>query len=248
MEDAQPIANTCAVVLAGGAGTRIRHLYPSLPKPFIPAAGRPFIAWVLRHLADQGVGRAIVSLGHLAERGEAALADCRDVGIPVTVVREPNPLGTAGGFLFAAESASDAELFVLANGDSLLLADFAPAWRRLTDAQCDGVLLGVEMADAARYGRMLIDRDSRLVGFREKRPGAGVINAGIYFLRRRLFDFPVAHRPLSMETELIPSLLARGARLEVCACSAPFLDIGTPETVELASDFIADHFLSGVKP
>lgn len=247
MDDASLAAKTCAVVLAGGAGTRIRHLYPGVPKPFIPAAGRPFIAWVLRHLADEGVRRAVVSLGHLAEIGEAALADCGDVGLSVRAVREPAPLGTGGGFLFAAETAPDAELFVLANGDSLVMADFEPVWRRLEDPRCDGVLLGIEMSDASRYGRLLFDADARLVSFLEKQPGAGVINAGVYFLRKRVLPVNAPRTPLSMETELIPSLLARGARLEVCVCSAPFLDIGTPETIEQAGEFIADHFLSGVK-
>lgn len=248
MDDAQLAANACAVVLAGGAGTRIRHLYPGVPKPFIPAAGRPFIAWVLRHLADQGLSRAVISLGHLAGMGAAALADCRDARLSTSVAVEAAPLGTAGGFLSAAASVRDAEVFVLANGDSLVLADFAPAWRRLADPNCDGVLLGLEMPDAARYGRLLFDAEGGLVRFQEKQPGAGVINAGVYFLRRRLLKLAPPARPLSMETEFIPALLRQGARLDVCVCSAPFLDIGTPETIELAGEFIADHFLSGVKP
>ena len=139
-------------------------------------------------------------------------------------------------------------MFVLANGDSLVLADFEPAWRRLEDTNCDGVLLGIEVADAARYGRLLFDGEGRLVRFLEKQPGAGVINAGVYFLRRRLLALAPSRRPLSMETELIPAFLAQAARLDVCVCAAPFLDIGTPETISLASDFVVEHFLSGVKP
>ncbi|MBI4904339.1 MAG: nucleotidyltransferase, partial [Acidobacteria bacterium] len=40
-----------ALLLAGGMGTRIRHLHPDLPKPMIPVAGKPFLEWGIRYWA-----------------------------------------------------------------------------------------------------------------------------------------------------------------------------------------------------
>jgi D-glycero-alpha-D-manno-heptose 1-phosphate guanylyltransferase len=37
-----------AVVLAGGFGTRVRHLLPGVPKPMAVVAGKPFLEWVVR--------------------------------------------------------------------------------------------------------------------------------------------------------------------------------------------------------
>ena len=53
-----------AIILAGGLGTRLREAVPDLPKCMAPVNGRPFIAFVIHHLAKQGVERFIFSLGY----------------------------------------------------------------------------------------------------------------------------------------------------------------------------------------
>ncbi|HEX5447317.1 MAG TPA: sugar phosphate nucleotidyltransferase [Pirellulales bacterium] len=235
-------ARACGIVLAGGQGTRIRHLYPGLPKPMIPAAGRPFVEWVLRWLAEQGLQECVVSLGHLSEVAERYFTARPGNELHIRRVREPAPLGTGGAIAWAAQAAPDAELFVVTNGDSLVLADLSPAWELLRDRHIDGVVVGLEVDDAARYGRLDVGANGRLSRFSEKQPGAGLINGGVYVLRRRLIDrFPAA-RPLSIETQVFPTLLVQGAQLAVFACRAPFLDIGTPESVAHAEAFIQTHF------
>jgi D-glycero-alpha-D-manno-heptose 1-phosphate guanylyltransferase len=233
-----------AIVLAGGQGTRIRHLYPDLPKPMVPAAGRPFLEWVLRWLGQQGVERSIVSLGHLASVADDYLRGRPADRLRIQTVREPRALGTGGAVAWAC-AAIDAEIIVVTNGDSLLLADLAPAWKLLNDTSIDGVVIGLEVDDAARYGRLQVTSDGRLLRFSEKQPGRGLINGGVYLLRRSLIDQFPRQRPLSMETDVFPALLARGVRLAVKACRAPFLDIGTPESVVEADRFIQQHFLTG---
>src|ERR1035438_6482012 len=61
------LSQTVAVVLAGGFGTRVAHLLPGVPKPMVPVAGKPFLEWVVRFLARQGIPKAILSTGHLAD-------------------------------------------------------------------------------------------------------------------------------------------------------------------------------------
>lgn len=235
-------ANACAVILAGGLGTRIRDLYPHLPKPMVPAAGAPFIEWVLRYLAKQGVARSVVSLGHLAHVAEAYFVKRPADDCQITTLREPEPLGTGGAVHFAARLAADGDPLVVTNGDSLLLADLRPVWRQWADDSIDAVVLGLEMDDASRYGRLDVDGDGRLLCFSEKQPGAGLINAGTYFFRRRIIDRFPRRTPLSMERDVFPMLLAEGRRIMVHRCRAPFLDIGTPESVALADGFIRQHF------
>ena len=235
--------SVCAVILAGGLGTRIRHLYPELPKPMVPVAGVPFIEWVVRYLRDEGVTQFVISLGHLAEVAEAYFDSRPAQGCQIQTVREPAPLGTGGALAFADRASGlPAETLLLANGDSLVLADLAPAWHMLSDDATDGVVVGLEVADASRYGRLDVAGDGRLLRFSEKQPGAGLINAGIYLLRRRLLDHFPRRTPLSMERDVFPALLGGGARLKVHRCQAPFLDIGTPETVAQADSFIQRHF------
>jgi NDP-sugar pyrophosphorylase family protein len=238
--------NQTAIVLAGGRGTRISHLYPDLPKPMVPAAGKPFLEWVLRHLAKQGVRRVIVSVGYLAEVFEQYLAQRPRDGLDVSAVRESQPLGTGGAARLATQAAPDAERFVVVNGDSLVLAEMCRAWSLLDDDELDGVVVGVECDDAARYGTLLVGADERLSGFREKRPGRGLVNAGVYFFKRPLLDALPAGTPMSLESDLFPSWLAGGAHFGVLPVRAPFLDIGTPSSVREAEGFIRENFAVAV--
>ena len=227
-----------AILLAGGFGTRIRALYPDVPKPMIPISGKPFLEWAMQYWMRQGVRRFIISLGHLAEVAEQYFEARPDDGLEVVLVKEPQAMGTGGAVLFAARAAELSDPFIVSNGDSLVIADTKGAQERMTDPAVEGVVLGVRVPDASRYGSLAIGGDARLLGFREKQPGEGVINAGVYFFRRSLLERFPGKQPLSMEVDVFPSLLNGGADLRVEAVDAPFLDIGTPESVIQGEAFV----------
>jgi D-glycero-alpha-D-manno-heptose 1-phosphate guanylyltransferase len=230
-----------AILLAGGFGSRIKALYPHLPKPMIPIAGRPFLEWAIQYWARQGIMRFVVSLGYLAEAATDYFMTRPPDGLDIATVVEPQPLGTGGAVRFAAQ-ATTADPLVIANGDSLVAADIAPVRALLDQDAIDGAILGVRVADAGRFGSLTMDADGRLTGFAEKRPGGGVINAGVYFLRRRLLARFPKQEPLSMETDVFPALLAGGAKLWVVPTEAPFLDIGTPQSLQEAEEFLLHNF------
>ncbi len=231
-----------AVVLAGGFGTRISHLLGTLPKPLAPVCGEPFLYWVIKFLRLQGVGRILLLTHHESEQIQVFASRVSTLDSPVECLREPAPLGTGGAVLNAIKEFPElGENFLLVNGDSLVLADLSTLWH-LLEAGADGVLLGVPVPDAARYGSLEIDEDGRLLRFAEKRAGRGLINAGVYGLRKSvLARFDDGRRPLSIETELFPELLAAGGDLRVATSGAHFLDIGTEATLPLAEIFVREH-------
>ena len=237
----QDLKRACAVVLAGGAGTRIRHLYPDLPKPLIPVAGRPLLHWICNFWIRQGVRRLVISLGYMAGAAERQIAAWHWPGVEVLTVREEAPLGTGGALRFAAAAVPDADPLVVLNGDSLLVGPMQGAWRLLDNPETGGVVVGVEMPDASRFGGLRFDADGLLTGFDEKRPGAGWINAGIYLLRRRVLSLFPDLNPLSMECDVFPALLARGVQLRVFCTEGDFIDIGTPEAIAGAGAFVNRH-------
>ncbi|HTL56898.1 MAG TPA: sugar phosphate nucleotidyltransferase [Candidatus Limnocylindrales bacterium] len=236
------IGNVTAVVLAGGFGTRIQHLLAGVPKPMAPVAGRPFLEWVLRYLARQGVVKAVLSTGYLANAVEDYFRSQPIAGLFTSCVAETDPLGTAGGFLNARRLAGESpEAWLVLNGDSLVFADLSLAVQVLADAAIAGVLVGCAMEDASRYGTLALDTNGNLLRFEEKRPGAGVISGGVYLLRDCLItEFP-DRLPLSFEQDVFPQLLRRGFALKVCVTDAPFLDIGTPESLRLAEAFVQEN-------
>jgi D-glycero-alpha-D-manno-heptose 1-phosphate guanylyltransferase len=228
-----------AVVLAGGFGTRVAHLLPGMPKPMVPVEGKPFVEWVVRYLARQGVRRCVLSTGHLAQVVESHFQTQPVAGVATQCAAETRALGTAGGFLNAVRlSGERPESWLVVNGDSLVFADLALAAAELSNPAVGGVVIGCTVADAARYGTLAIGPSGELQGFLEKRPGKGVINAGMYLLRDSLLrQFP-DRLPLSFEAEVFPQLIGQGALIKVCAVDAPFLDIGTPESLRQAEAFV----------
>lgn len=236
-----------AVILAGGRGTRLASLYPDLPKPMVPCHGAPFIEWVIRYLQSQGVREFVVSLGHLAPIALAYFA--RRPPDPLASIRpvvERTPLGTGGGIAFAWDAAPGADILVT-NGDSLLAADLAPAFRAFARDDTDGVIIATPVADTSRFGSLDAAPDGRLRAFAEKRPGAGLINAGIYLFKSRLRpDFgPADGPPRSIEKDVFPAMLASGRRIAVIPAKGEFLDIGTPESVAQAPAFLDRVFGPG---
>ena len=236
------LSQVVAVVLAGGFGTRVAHLLAGVPKPMVPVAGKPFLEWVVRWLARQGIRKAILSTGHLADVVESHFRTQPVAGVATRCIAETRPLGTGGGFLNAARlSGETSEAWLVVNGDSLVFANLASAVAELSNPAFAGAVIGCKMADASRYGTLAIGPAGELQGFTEKRPGKGIINAGAYLLRDSLVrQFP-AKLPLSFEQEVFPQLVAQGVLLKVCAVDAPFLDIGTPESLRQAQSFIQQN-------
>jgi NDP-sugar pyrophosphorylase family protein len=230
-----------AVVLAGGFGRRIQHLLPDLPKPMAPVNGRPFLEWVVRYLAAQKIRRVILSTGHLAETVTQYFQSQPVKNVCVNCVSESKPFGTAGGFLNAIKGIKIKDIpaaCLVLNGDSLALAHLGEMFQALDRPKTEGAILGVRVSDASRFGTILQNSNGDLYGFDEKKPGASIINAGVYLFSRNAVElFPIG-TPLSFETDVFPALIKLGVKLKVCVTDAPFLDIGTPESLPLAEEFI----------
>jgi D-glycero-alpha-D-manno-heptose 1-phosphate guanylyltransferase len=237
---------TIAVTLAGGFGTRLRQVLRDVPKPMAPVAGRPFLEWVLRYLAKQGIGKAVLSTGYLAEIIEDHFVSQPVAGITTCCVKEAEPLGTGGGFLQSARAAGEKPLaWLVLNGDSLALAELRPAFNELSVPEVVAVLVGCQMKDASRYGTLSVSAEGRLLGFEEKRRGSGVINAGVYLFKHELLDKFPNRFPLSFEKEVFPNWIRDGLQIKVVQAEVPFLDIGTPESLTQAEAFVranSSHF------
>jgi D-glycero-alpha-D-manno-heptose 1-phosphate guanylyltransferase len=228
------------VILAGGYGTRIRHLLPDLPKPLAPVDGRPFVEWVIRFFAAHGCTEFVLSTGYLAHLVEAHFMQNPIAGLIITCVPETSPQGTAGGVVQAVKSLPVRSAWLVVNGDSLVLADPRPLIDCLRMPETNAALLGLAMDDASRFGTLEVGANGRLTAFREKQSGAGLINAGVYaFSGVTLAELP-EQRPLSLESEVFPPL-AQAKRVQVARVDAPFLDIGTPETLYQAELFIRQN-------
>lgn len=227
----------CAVILAGGLGTRLRSVVSDRPKVMAMVAGRPFLTHLLDQLAESGIRRVVLCTGYMADLIRNELGDgYRDMELLYSA--EDTPLGTGGALRNAAGLLSGDMLLVL-NGDSYCqcnLADFTAG--RAASGACAGMVLA-RVDDVARFGAVLTDGASLVESFVEKggQTGPGWINAGIYLLPMDLVQTISPNRPVSLEREVFPELMTRG--LFGYHCPGSFIDIGVPEEYQRSQIFFS---------
>jgi NDP-sugar pyrophosphorylase family protein len=180
----------------------------------------------------------LVSTGYLADKVDEHLAKSV-LGVKVNVVRENIPLGTGGALLNAIDSFGlPFDNVLVVNGDTLFLGDLGLLSSALVEYDLDGVMFGVRVDEACRYGSLRVNDVSLLVSFDEKQGASGLVNAGIFLLRRDILCDFKRGKELSLEYEIIPELLLSGARIKVVETDAPFVDIGTPASLQDAQKFV----------
>ncbi|MFH1386999.1 MAG: sugar phosphate nucleotidyltransferase, partial [bacterium] len=111
-----------AVILAGGAGTRLRPLTLNTPKPMIEVNGQPFLSYIVNQLKGVGVTDFVFCVGYLADKFQAYFGDGGRFGVKIVYSVENGFMGT-GGALKNAESLLQDEFLVL-NGDTYLPIDY----------------------------------------------------------------------------------------------------------------------------
>lgn len=84
-----------AAVLCGGLGTRLMPYTKDLPKPMIPTNGRPFLAYLIDQLRDQGIQRIILLTGYRADQVRAYFGDGVKFGVEITYSEGPTEWETA---------------------------------------------------------------------------------------------------------------------------------------------------------
>lgn len=220
-----------AVVLVGGFGTRLRPLTLTRPKQMLPVVDRPMIEHVVGRLGEQGITRAVLSLGYRPDAFETAYPQGRCAGVELFYAVEPEPLDTAGAIAFAARMADVRDTFVAVNGD--VISDFPLV--DLVDAHSgSGAAATIALTpveDPSRYGVVVCDPDGRVQAFVEKPPADEApsrwINAGMYVLDPSVVDLIPEGRPASIERETFPALVQKGL-LYAVAHDGFWIDAGTP--------------------
>ena len=228
-----------AIILAGGAGTRLRSHVQDLPKPMVPIAGRPFLEYLIERLVQGGVTDLILSVGHCADAITSHFGAAWG-GAAISYAVETEPLGTGGAVAYAARCCTDNYILVV-NGDSYLAIDFADlaAWAEAKLTLTTGMVLR-RVEDVSRYGAVLFD-SGRVCGFAEKgKTGPGLINAGVYLLNPGVFSRFGLSGQFSLEADLLQAHIGE-LRPRAYLTDGFFIDIGIPEDYIRAQTTIPHH-------
>ncbi len=233
-------SSVTAVVLTGGLGTRLRSVVADRPKTMALVAGKPFLSYILDQLIEANVSTCKLCTGYMAEHVQEHFKDSyKELKISYSI--EQALLGTGGAVRFALKSISS-EFVLVMNGDSYCECNLAEFWKEHIKSGSLASMVVTEVPDTRRYGRVNIDSVGSITSFEEKgaASGSGFINAGIYLLHRSLIEEFPAGRQLSLERDLFPKL-TDGRLHAFNKTSKFFIDIGTPESFQIANKLFSER-------
>ncbi|HME06060.1 MAG TPA: nucleotidyltransferase family protein [Bryobacteraceae bacterium] len=234
-----------AAVLAGGLGTRLQPVLPDTAKTVAQVAGRPFIDYLLKQLTRAGASRIVLCTGFKSEQVRSQIGDAFE-SVPVVYSIEPQPLGTGGALRLAWQNCGDNQAWLVTNGDSYLDFDMAGLISAHRDSGCALTLAILSVPSSGRYGSVEWSAHTRRVlSFHEKthektgEPVPGWINGGVYVCGPEFLNALSANIPLSLEKDVFPLWVERG--INVYPVEGRFIDIGTPESYQIAQFFFGQQ-------
>lgn len=222
---------TDAVILAGGAGTRLRPFTVSIPKPLVPLGDDPIVEILLRQLAANGIRRIHMALGHLAPLVKAYFDQVnRRHDLEILLSFEDRPLGTVGPIRNIPDLG---DTFLLINGDILTTLSFADLveWHRRTE--CLATLAVNRRKVPIDYGVIHVGPNGYVRSHQEKPSLDITVGMGICVFNRRVIEFIPAERKFDLP-DLVRVLLARGQAIASYESDDYWMDIGRPEDYEIA--------------
>lgn len=222
-----------AVILAGGAGTRMRPLTYVTPKALLPVGGKPLLEHTIRYLNSYGIDEFVVCVAYLKKQVMDTFRDGSELGVKIQYGEADRPLGT-GGQLKTAEPFINGS-FVAMNGDIVTSLNIQNLVNVHTSKGGIGTVALKKFEVKIPYGNVTT-KDGTIVRFDEKPTLTYDANAGVYVLEPVIFDYIEKGRPVSLETEVFPSLLARGESLNSYYEDAYWSDVGSMADFERVND------------
>ena len=242
------------IILAGGAGTRLRARLGDLPKPMIPVAGKPLLEHQVELAKKYGFTDLVFFVHHRAALIEKYIGDGKKFGVQIRYVLEKEPLGTAGAVL--ADFYKLAGRFVVLYGDTMVNVDLDRIWNAHEKAEADATLLLHPNDHPLDSDLVEVNSQSFVTAFHNRPHPENVwrqnlVNAGLYVLEKDALtsfhrDMYKRQQPyiLDFGKDIFPQMVRVHSRRKLFGYNSPefIKDIGTPERY----DKICAQFAAGI--
>jgi len=234
-----------AILLAGGAGTRLYPLTKIVCKQLLPLYDKPMICYPLATLMLGGLRDVlIISTPKDLPMFEDYLGNGSQIGIRIEYAEQPKPEGIAQAFLIGAKSVGN-------SGASLILGDNIfygklDFYRDALTLERGACIFGYQVRDPERYGVVEFDADGKAISLEEKpkQPKSHFAVPGLYVYDERVVDLCRTLRPSARGeleiTDLNLLYLQRGElQVKLLSRGMAWLDTGTTTTLLEAGNYIA---------
>lgn len=236
-----------AVVLAGGKGTRLAPITDTIPKPLVPVKGKPICDYVLEHLKEAGITRVALSIAHMSDQIKEYYGDGSQIGMEISYVVEPQPMGTGGWTQLIDWEELEDEVLVL-NADNIFWIDIEAFVKRHREVGGVATIAAVELpSEQMSAAELLLHSGSELMDYvdREdsepylKENDTVFISSGWYVLNpKKVRPFIEEKSPISMEQDVWPALAKGEEPIGFYPATEPWFDTGTHERLARIEQFL----------
>jgi glucose-1-phosphate thymidylyltransferase len=223
-----------AVVLAAGAGTRLRPLTEDKPKGMVEVDGKPILTHCFEQLAELGADEFVVVVGYRKQDIIDHYGDAFD-GIPVTYAHQREQQGLAHALLTVEEYIDDD--FMLMLGDNVFDANLGDVVNRQQEDRADAAFLTEEVPyeEAGRYGVCDTNDYGEITDVVEKPedPPSNLVMTGFYTFTPAIFHACHLVQPSNRGeyeiSEAIDLLIRSGRTIDAIRMDGWRVDVGYPE-------------------
>jgi glucose-1-phosphate thymidylyltransferase len=234
-----------AILLAGGAGTRLFPITKIVCKQLLPVYDKPMICYPLATLMLGGMREIlIVSTPKDLPMLRDFLGDGARLGLRIEYAEQPKPEGIAQAFLIGAKFLGEAGASLIL-GDNIFYGklDFYREALALDQGAC---IFGYQVRDPERYGVVEFDADGRAISLEEKpkRPRSQFAVPGLYVYDNRVVDLcrelrPSARGELEITDLNLCYLKEKQLHVKILSRGMAWLDTGTQTSLLEAGNYIA---------
>ncbi len=225
-----------ALILAGGAGTRLRPITHTRAKQLVPVANTPILFYGIQSMVAAGITDIGVITGDTGPEVRAALGDGSQFGAHISYIPQDAPLGLAHCVLIARDFLADDE-FVMYLGDNLLEQDLAAFVEAFEMARAGpeppaAQILLKQVPDPHRFGIATLDEHGHVTGLVEKPadPPSDLALVGVYLFDPTIHEAVRAIEPSARGeleiTDAIQWLITSGHRVRTELLTGWWIDTG----------------------
>ncbi len=232
------------VILAAGKGSRLFPVTLRIPKPLLPLANRPTMAYAFDRLKEMGITQICVIVGDNEAQMKNALGTGEDFGVNLSFAQQTEPKGLAHALSFAKDFCGDDD-FCMYLGDAIYSHSLARFCSRFKESGCANLNLVKAVEDPSRFGVANVDGE-RIVNLVEKpnNPESNLAMAGLYFFGPAIWsvldDLQPSARGEYEITDAIQLLIDRGETVLAGTFEGEWFDTGTLDSFLATSSFLVE--------
>jgi len=237
--------NKKAILLAGGAGSRLFPITKIVCKQLLPVYDKPMICYPLATLMLGGLRNIlIISTPKDLPMIRGFLGHGDGLGVHLEYAEQPKPEGIAQAFLIGAK-------FIGTSGASLILGDNIfygklDFYREALVIEHGGCIFGYQVRDPQRYGVVEFGADGRAISLEEKpkQPKSHFAVPGLYVYDEQVVDLcrslsPSARGELEITDLNLLYLKQKALHVKLLSRGMAWLDTGTQTSLLEAGNYIA---------